>query len=99
MPCRYLLFYKPFGVPCQFSGERPTLADFVKVPGVYPVGRLDKDSEGLLILTDDGEFQNRLTDPKQEHPKTYWAQVEREPSPEAIARLAKGVTERASTCL
>jgi 23S rRNA pseudouridine2457 synthase len=89
-----LLFHKPYGVISQFtdsSGDRPTLRDFVNVPRVYPVGRLDHDSEGLLLLTDDGWLQHRLTDPRYEHPKTYWAQVEGVPDDEAIARLREGV--------
>lgn len=91
---RHLIFYKPFGVISQFSdakGEHPTLRDFVGVPGVYPVGRLDHDSEGLLLLTDDGWLQHRLTDPRYEHPKTYWVQVEGEPGDEALQRLREGV--------
>lgn len=89
-----LLFHKPYGVISQFSdssGERPTLGDFIDVPRVYPVGRLDHDSEGLLLLTDDGWLQHRLTDPRYEHPKTYWAQVEGEVTDEAIAQLREGV--------
>ncbi len=89
---RYILFHKPYGVVSQFSGEGPTLGDFVKVPGVYPVGRLDKDSEGLMLLTDDGALQHRFTDPKFEHPRTYWVQVEGEPDDVALAKLRTGVT-------
>lgn len=88
---RYLLFHKPYGVVCQFSGEPPTLADFVNVPDVYAVGRLDKDSEGLLLLTDDGALQHRMTDPRFDHPKTYWAQVEGSPDDAALAALGRGV--------
>ena len=94
---RYLIFNKPFGVISQFSGgpadagRRPTLRDYVRVPGVYPVGRLDHDSEGLLLLTDDGWLQHRLTDPRYEHPKTYWAQVEGVVDQAALERLREGV--------
>jgi 23S rRNA pseudouridine2457 synthase len=87
---RYLLFYKPYGVLTQFSGEARCLRHFVDVPGVYPVGRLDRDSEGLVLLTDDGPLQHRLSDPRYEHPRTYWAQVERVPSGEALERLRRG---------
>ena len=92
---RYLLFNKPYGVVSQFSGGGPTLADYIKVPGVYPVGRLDKDSEGLMLLTDDGALQHRFTDPKFEHPRTYWAQVEGVPERGALDRLRQGVVIRA----
>lgn len=88
---RYILFHKPYGVVSQFTGEGPTLADFIKIPGIYPVGRLDKDSEGLMLLTDDGALQHRFTDPKFEHPRTYWVQVEGRPDEAALNRLRKGV--------
>lgn len=78
-------------MPTQFSGDPPTLADFVDVPDVYACGRLDKDSEGLLLLTSDGALQHRLTDPRFEHEKTYWAQVEGIPTREALAALRHGV--------
>ncbi|WP_346775190.1 pseudouridine synthase [Wenzhouxiangella sp. XN79A] len=86
-----IAFNKPFGVLCQFSGEGPTLADYIDVPGVYPAGRLDKDSEGLLLLTDDGALQARISSPKFKQPKTYRVLVEREPTDEALERLRKGI--------
>jgi len=88
---RYILFHKPYGVLSQFSGSERCLRDYVRVKDVYPVGRLDKDSEGLLLLTNDGPLQHRLSDPKFEHPRTYWAQVDRIPSPESLQRLRDGV--------
>jgi 23S rRNA pseudouridine2457 synthase len=88
-----IAFNKPFGVACKFSPEpnRKTLADYVGVTGVYPAGRLDTDSEGLLLLTDDGVLQARITDPKHKLPKVYWAQVEGRPSQAAISQLRQGV--------
>ncbi len=76
-----LAFNKPFGVICKFSPEpgRPTLADFVEIPNVYPAGRLDTDSEGLLLLTDDGALQARIANPRHELAKVYWAQIEGTP--------------------
>ena len=91
MQTRYILFYKPFGVLCQFSGEGRTLRDYIPVPGVYAAGRLDKDSEGLLLLTNDGTLQHQLTDPKFSHPRTYWVQVEGTPAPQALQKLRHGV--------
>ncbi len=90
---RILLFNKPYRVLSQFSpsGARATLADYIDLPGVYPAGRLDFDSEGLLVLTDDGALQARIADPRHKRPKTYLAQVEGEPSSEALALLARGV--------
>ena len=89
-----LKLWKPFGVLTKFTDAegRPTLADHCDVPNVYPVGRLDLDSEGLLLLTDDGALAHRLTDPKFDHPKTYLAQVERIPDASALRALALGVT-------
>lgn len=90
---RILLFNKPHGVICQFSrdGLHPTLADHIAVPGVYPAGRLDTDSEGLVLLTDDGQLQHRITDPQHKLPKTYWVQVEGVPDERALAQLRRGV--------
>ena len=89
-----ILVNKPFGVLCQFTDRagRPTLADLVPVPDVYPTGRLDHDSEGLVVLTDDGALQAQLADPRHHVEKTYWAQVEGEPAAEALDRLRRGVT-------
>jgi len=91
LPFRYILFNKPYGVVTQFSGAGPTLRDYIDVKDVYPVGRLDHDSEGLLLLTDDGALQHRLTAPKFAHPRTYWVQVEGEPEDDALSHLAEGV--------
>lgn len=88
---RLIVLNKPYGVLTQFSGEGDTLANYVKVPGVYPAGRLDKDSEGLLLLTDDGKLQARIADPKFKLPKTYLVQVEGEPDEAALDQLRKGV--------
>jgi 23S rRNA pseudouridine2457 synthase len=84
---------QPFGVACKFSPEpgRRTLADYVAVRGGYPAGRLDPDSEGLLLLTDDGALQARIANPRHRLPKVYWAQVERVPTDEALAALRRGV--------
>lgn len=90
---RVIKFWKPFQVLTQFtdpSGRR-TLADFIKIPGIYAAGRLDYDSEGLLILTDDGGLNAQLTNPRYEHPKTYWVQVERVPDANALYKLRQGV--------
>ncbi len=93
---RYLLFNKPFAVMPAFTDPagRKTLRDFVEVKGVYSAGRLDYDSEGLLLLTDDGEVIHRLTDPKFDHPKTYLVQVEGVATEEAVKRLRQGVNLR-----
>ena len=90
---RCLVFHKPYDVLTQFSPVpgRRTLRDYIPVPGVYPVGRLDRDSEGLLLLTDDGRLQHRLSDPRFDHPKTYWVEIERVPNSGSISRLAAGV--------
>ena len=88
---RYIILNKPYGVLSQFSGEGHTLRDYVPVKDVYPAGRLDRDSEGLLFLTSDGRLQHRLSDPKFEHPRTYWAQVEGVPAEQALRRLERGL--------
>jgi len=82
---------KPFGVICQFSGNNNTLSDYIKIPNIYPAGRLDKDSEGLVILTDDGKLQNLISNPKYNKTKTYVVQVEGEMSDTAANALQKGV--------
>ncbi len=94
-----ILFNKPFNVVCQFSAHdpgnaesgHPTLKDFIQIPDVYAAGRLDTDSEGLLILTDDGLLQHRLSAPKYKEIKTYWVQVEGNPSSEDLEPLIRGI--------
>tara|TARA_Y100000385_G_C12962967_1_gene580582 strand:- start:223 stop:780 length:558 start_codon:yes stop_codon:yes gene_type:complete len=89
----YIAFYKPFGVLCQFTtdDDTKTLADFNLPKDVYPAGRLDKDSEGLLFLTDDGIFNQKVANPKSEKEKIYWVQVEKVPTSEDLIKLSKGV--------
>lgn len=92
-----ILFNKPFGVLSQFTdkstedSKRPTLSEYIAVPNVYAAGRLDKDSEGLLVLTDDGRLQHRISDPRHKAPKTYWVQVEGVPDAASIQTLRDGV--------
>jgi 23S rRNA pseudouridine2457 synthase len=97
---RLILFNKPYGVLCQFTdgspdngtaSPRPTLSDFIGVPGVYPAGRLDLDSEGLLLLTDDGRLQARIADPRFKMPKSYLVQVEGDPDEASLLSLRRGV--------
>ena len=93
---RLILLNKPYGVICQFSGDgsRPTLKDFLDVPDVYPAGRLDTDSEGLVVLTDDGRLQAAIADPRHKLEKVYWVQVEGIPTPTALEALRQGVPLR-----
>jgi pseudouridine synthase len=88
-----IAFFKPYGVLSRFTdaGGRPTLADYIEIAGVYPAGRLDRDSEGLLLLTDDGELAQHITHPRHHLLKTYLAQVERVPAGEALEALRQGV--------
>ena len=91
---RTILFNKPYGVLSQFTDEgtgHPTLKRFIDVPGVYAAGRLDRDSEGLLLLTDDGSLVKKLTDPKHHVEKTYWVMVEGDPEPQKLTRLENGI--------
>ncbi|MEO8766993.1 MAG: pseudouridine synthase [Nitrosospira sp.] len=93
---RLILFNKPYGVICQFTPETgyKSLGDFIHLPGFYPAGRLDADSEGLVLLTDDGKLQHRISDPGHKLPKWYWVQVEGAPDEAALNKLRQGVTLR-----
>lgn len=91
---KYIIFYKPYGVLSQFTQDTPTqitLKDYIPVPDVYPVGRLDWDSEGLMLLTNNGKLQHRLSNPRFGHKRTYLVQVERIPDEDAIKKLQTGV--------
>jgi len=91
---RIILFNKPFGTVCRFGREpcRQTLADWIDIPDVYPAGRLDRESEGLLVLTDDGALAHRITHPRRKLEKTYWVQVERVPEESSLDALRAGIT-------
>ena len=99
-----VLFNKPFNVLCQFTdnsataGGRQTLADYIDIPDVYPAGRLDRDSEGLLVLTDDGRLQAKIADPKHKLEKTYWVQVEGAPNDSDLMPLCQGVMLKDGAC-
>ncbi|WP_353929835.1 rRNA large subunit pseudouridine synthase E [Okeanomitos corallinicola TIOX110] len=91
---KYIIFHKPYGVLSQFTQESPkhiTLKEYIDIPDIYPVGRLDWDSEGLMLLTNDGKLQHLLANPRFGHKRTYWVQVERIPDTEAINKLCTGI--------
>ncbi|MEJ2416249.1 MAG: pseudouridine synthase [Exilibacterium sp.] len=90
---KLIFFHKPYGVLSQFSDAsgRPTLSDYIDIPGIYPAGRLDRDSEGLLLLTDDGKLQHKISHPRYKLAKTYWVQVEGAVTETAISQLRRGV--------
>lgn len=91
---KYIIFHKPYGVLSQFTQESPkhiTLKEYIDIPDIYPVGRLDWDSEGLMLLTNDGKLQHRLANPRFGHKRTYWVQVERIPDTDAISKLCTGI--------
>jgi 23S rRNA pseudouridine2457 synthase len=90
---RLILFNKPYGIICQFTPEagHKSLKDFIQLPGFYPAGRLDTDSEGLVLLTNDGKLQNRISNPEHKLPKIYWVQVEGVPDETALDKLRRGV--------
>jgi len=92
MASSVVLFNKPFGVLCQFSGENKNLSNYIDIKDIYPAGRLDKDSEGLVILTDDGRLQHEISHPKFDKEKTYIVQVDGQITLEAVDRLCRGVT-------
>ena len=94
-----ILLNKPFGILSQFSGDDPsiTLTPYINKPNVYPAGRLDRDSEGLLVLTDDGRLQHKISDPRFDKEKTYWAQVEGEITEEALRALRNGLSLKDGT--
>lgn len=95
MKYKYILFYKPYHVLCQFTDNSPenreTLKNYINIPNIYSVGRLDFDSEGLLLLTDNNRIKHRLCEPSFAHPRTYWSQVENIPSIQALRQLETGV--------
>lgn len=97
MKYSYIIFYKPYNVLCQFTDDSPnrsdreTLKKYIDIPNIYSVGRLDLDSEGLLLLTDNPRVKHRLCEPSFTHPRTYWSQVENIPNPQSLQKLQQGV--------